>query len=281
MSPNDPGRCSRLSTTAKTRPRPSRARATVAIGTSPCSSSMPSRVAIVGTTSEASATGARSTNGAPPSAVLAASARLVFPVPPGPVSVTSRMSSRRSKAVIAVSSRARPISSPRGSATGSACLAGAADSVGSCSRIAPLEPPELRRGLEAKLVERVAGRAVRGERVGLPARAIKGDDPLRLESLPVRVGGGEGLELADERGVASRLEVERRCVPPVRPAGSRRAAPRRPVRTARRRGPRAQVRARARGPRGARPRPPRRAARSARRRARRARRGRGSRADGS
>ena len=75
----------------------------------------PSACPIVGTISSASRMLERSTNAAPPrtsgarcSAIARASR--VFPVPPGPVSVTSRTSSRRRIASTAVSSSRRPTS---------------------------------------------------------------------------------------------------------------------------------------------------------------------------
>ena len=70
-----------------------------------------------------------------------------------------------------------------------------------------LERPELGRRLEAELVERVSGLAVGGERVGLAARPVEREHPLRLQPLAVRMGGRERVELACERAVASRVEV--------------------------------------------------------------------------
>ena len=73
---------------------------------------------------------------------------------------------------------------------------------------ASLERTQLGRRLEPELVERRAGVAVRGERVGLPARPVEGDDPLALEPLAVRMGEDERLELADDRGVTPGRQVE-------------------------------------------------------------------------
>ena len=234
------------------RPRTSAsAWASVAIGDSPCSSSIPSAVAMLGSTSAGSATGARSTNGAPPIAPLAASARVVFPVPPGPVSVTSRVSSRPSSAVTA---RARAAAADQLAAARRSRRARRLGRRGRQRRVvledAPLEARSSGERLEAELVERVARVAVRGERVRLAARAVERDDPLRLEPLAVRVRDDERLELADERRVAS---ASRSSSIRASSAASRfrRAAPQPPARTARRRGRRARARARARAPRGA------------------------------
>ncbi len=73
---------------------------------------------------------------------------------------------------------------------------------------APLERAKLGRGLEAELVERVAGLAVRGERVGLASGAVKRDDALPLQPLAVRVCGDESFELADQRRMPARSEIE-------------------------------------------------------------------------
>ena len=72
---------------------------------------------------------------------------------------------------------------------------------------APLERAQLGGGLEAELVERAAGVAVRGERVRVAPRAVEGEDQLCLESLAVRVRCDEPLELADERRVPARGEI--------------------------------------------------------------------------
>ena len=75
----------------------------------------PSVCAIVGRTSAGSAIGASATKNTPcgkssTSSAAAWSASRVLPVPPGPVSVSRRTSSRRSCSAIAASSRSRPIS---------------------------------------------------------------------------------------------------------------------------------------------------------------------------
>ena len=75
----------------------------------------PSVCAIVGSTSSGSAIGASATKNTPcgkssTSSAAAWSASRVLPVPPGPVSVSSRTSSRRSSSATAASSRSRPIS---------------------------------------------------------------------------------------------------------------------------------------------------------------------------
>ena len=85
-----------------------------ATGTAPLSLS-PSVCAIVGSTSAGSAIGASATKNTPcgkssTSSAAAWSPSRVLPVPPGPVSVSRRTSSRRSCSTTAATSRSRPIS---------------------------------------------------------------------------------------------------------------------------------------------------------------------------
>ena len=196
----------------------------------------------------------------------------------GPVSVTSRVSSRPRSAVDRRELAARPIEHRLGH--------GARRRLGHARRgegrivleDPALEGAELRRRLEPELVERRARVAVGVERVGLPAGAVEGEHQLAAEPLTMRMCGDERLELAGERRRAARVEIQVDPSPRGRRAALRRAAPPPRPRTARTRRPRAPARARARAPLGAPPDRPARAARTARRRARRARPGRGSRA---
>ena len=72
----------------------------------------------------------------------------------------------------------------------------------------PLELLQLRRGVEPELVGECEPRgAVDLERLGLPAAAIEREHQLAAQSLAERVGGDQGLELADERRVAAELEL--------------------------------------------------------------------------
>ena len=181
---------------------------------------------------------------------------------PGPARSRERhepASGRPRRAVIAASSSARPISSGRPSREAPPGR-GLARQRRVVLEHAPLEAAKLRGRLEPELVERVAGLAVRRERIRLPPRAVEGDDPLCLEALAVRVRDDERLELSGERRVTPRREVEvdprlERGEPAlVEPRGGGL------LRTARTRGRRAPGRARARAPRG--DRPPRPASRS-------------------
>ena len=107
--------------------------------------------------------------------------------------------------------------------------------------------------LEAELVECRARVAVRGEGVGLAARAVERDDALRLKVLPMRVRCDEGVELrrpGSRARPAARSSIDSRLERP--PGDARRAVRRRPGRRARRRGRRAPGRARARVRRAAR-----------------------------
>src|SRR5215218_10418254 len=62
--------------------------------------------------------------------------------------------------------------------------------------------------LEAELVhQRPPRRPVRGECVGLTARAVERDDQLSAQPLAVRLLGDERLQLRDERVVTAEREV--------------------------------------------------------------------------
>ena len=147
----------------------------------------------------------------PASSVPTSSASRVLPVPPGPVSVTSRIS-RRARS--AVDGRELELAAdtaswrPGGTGLRRAVAAGAARRGRVLSEDLLLERAQLGGRLEAELVEGVAGVAVRGERVCLAAGAVEGEHLLGAESLAVGVGGDERLELGGERRVVSCLEVE-------------------------------------------------------------------------
>ena len=106
--------CSTLSRTSSMRRSPSAITTFSASGGSPVSL-IPSACAIAGITWSGSSTGARSTNAMPSgnaasTARAAATASRLFPMPPGPVIVTSRCSSSMSIRVTASSSSSRPSS---------------------------------------------------------------------------------------------------------------------------------------------------------------------------
>ena len=71
-----------------------------------------------------------------------------------------------------------------------------------------MQAAQLGAGLDADRVdERVARLAVGLERLGLAAAAVQREHPLRVQALAQRLLGDERLELADDLGVAARLEV--------------------------------------------------------------------------
>jgi hypothetical protein len=73
-----------------------------------------------------------------------------------------------------------------------------------------LELLELGRGVDPEVVEQhVPGPTVRGEGVALTPGPVQGDNQVAPQSLPVRMAGDEGLELADELPVAAQLELGR------------------------------------------------------------------------
>ena len=70
-----------------------------------------------------------------------------------------------------------------------------------------LERAECGRRLEAELVgEQLPRLLVRGERLGLPTRAVEGEHQLRPRPLPQRLLPHEGLEVTDEVRVATQLQ---------------------------------------------------------------------------
>ena len=166
-------------------------------------SSTPSVAAIVWSTRSGSVTGARSTNGAPPSVAAAARASVVLPVPPGPVSVTSRVSSRPKERRRPPPARWRARRAPAagtGPAVGSGTLAGRASGrARGCAARARGDPAT------ARARARRAPRARRGRRrARLPAG---------------RRGRGRG---SAGRGAARGADVRRRA-PRARPRGRRAA----------------------------------------------------------
>ena len=71
-----------------------------------------------------------------------------------------------------------------------------------------LELAELGAGVDAELLDEGLTRgAVRGERVGLPARAVEREHELRARALAERLGLDERLELGHELGVSAEREV--------------------------------------------------------------------------
>ncbi len=168
----------------------------------------------MGTTSAGSATAERSTKTARPSEAIpraTASASRVFPVPPGPVSVTSRVSGRPRRLVTAAISSSRPTSGvvSTGSSPDGASVASGGRRVQRW--ILPedllLERAQLGRGLEAELVEGSAGSAVGGERIRLATRTVEGEHLVGAKALAMRMGRNESLELCGERVVSSGGEV--------------------------------------------------------------------------
>ena len=72
----------------------------------------------------------------------------------------------------------------------------------------PFECLQLGAGLDPEaLDERLAGGAVRGERVGLPPRPVEREHLLRAEALAVRVLHHERVQLVDQVGVASERQI--------------------------------------------------------------------------
>ena len=183
---------------------------------------------------------------------VAASASRVLPVPPGPVSVTRRMSSRRRSAAdgrdleVAADQRRRR-SRARPAAASVHGVPAVGRDPGSWRRIC-CSSAELRAGLEAELVERGARVAVGGEGVRLAPGAVEGEHEQGAEGLAVGMRRNKSFELCGERRCRRRRRGHDRCGPRGRRAAIRRAARRRRGRRARRpdlRGP-APARGRAR-----------------------------------
>ena len=151
----------------------------------------------------------------------ASSARLVFPTPPGPVTVTSRAVRSSSphplQVGVAAEERGQPRRQPRPGRrrarvrTGVvAARAGAARSA-RCCRIASCRLAQLRAGFQAELgVEHGPGALVGGERVGLPPGPVEREHQPAVQPLTQRMGGGELLEVAEHLGVPAggQLQVD-------------------------------------------------------------------------
>ncbi len=76
-----------------------------------------------------------------------------------------------------------------------------------------VEPSELRRRVDPELLgQELSGPLERGERVGLPARAVEREDQLPPQAFAERVVCGERLELADDLGVPAEREHGLRTV---------------------------------------------------------------------
>ena len=205
--------CSKLSSSEQDAPVAQVLRERIGGGRSPSSTSSASRSSSA--SSAGSATGARSTKTAPSrssaaSSSATASASRVLPVPPGPVSVTRRTSSRRSSAVTAAISSRRPTSGVGGvgrrRAPARACSGAAERRI--VAEDAALELLQRRAGLDAELVdEHSPGRAVRVERVLLPSRAVEREDVLLAQALAERLLGEQLLELGEQRVVPPEREL--------------------------------------------------------------------------
>ncbi len=73
----------------------------------------------------------------------------------------------------------------------------------------PLEPPQLRPGLDAEILEQRRSRiAIRVESFGLPAAAIEGEHEQAAKPFAIRVPGDQALQLRDDSVVRAFVEVE-------------------------------------------------------------------------
>ena len=213
--------CSKLSTTiSSSRP---------AVSPTACSSSAATSA---GSSSAASVTKRAPSANRSPSRCASSSAKRVLPIPPGPVSVSSRTSGvgeqrlRGRQILVAAEQRRR-----RAAAAAAAGPASAADERGravdvvalrdgSWARICGLEPLQLGARVQAEVLdERVAGAAVGVERVGLAAGAVEGEHQLGVEALAVRVLGGQAFELGDELACRGRARGRARRAARARPGG--------------------------------------------------------------
>ena len=151
-----------------------------------------------------------------------------MPVPPGPVSVTSRVSGRSSSAVTAASSSCLPMSgvAAPGRSARRTGVAGGASSSGSWRR---MRCSSARSSAKARdRARRAPARGAEGgERVGLSPGAVEREHLLGAEALAVRVLGDERLELGGDLVVKPVLEVrvdprlERREPPLLEASGLR------------------------------------------------------------
>ena len=140
---------------------------------------------------------------APPASPRPRARALVFPVPPDPVSVTSRrlgtLEQRRDGS--------EPSSRPTSAGLGAAARARSTARRGREGRIVLedmlLEGAELGGRLEAELVQCRARVAVGGEGVGLAAGAVEREHALRAGGARDADGGDEGVELARRARVAA------------------------------------------------------------------------------
>ena len=234
--------CSKLSSSSRRRRRRRSSSRACRTGRSQPSSRIPSVAAIVGTTRAGSLTGARSTKNvpsanSPDNAAATSSARRVFPVPPGPVTVSSRVVA--SNAVTSATSDSRPTKevSCAGRLDGVPPPAGAANPIGGrCSPCGAgivlqdlrLEVAQLRAGVEAELVgEQLAVLAEDLE--GLPRTAVDVESPHQQLDRPLpqrfaghdlargRDGVGRGAGLHEQRGTV----LERRQPELLEPRGRR------------------------------------------------------------
>ena len=163
---------------------------------SPCCSLRPSAWAIVEASRSESRSGARSQKTTPSGKRSSAwappcKARRVLPVPPGPVSVTRRVSDPPRRPSSSSSSRSRPTSGL--GAAGRFVSRDPSPRSGCCERVVlvedlPVERLEIWGGVDSQLVDqRFARLSVVLERLGLPPRAVEGHHQLRAEALAQRM----------------------------------------------------------------------------------------------
>ena len=209
-------RCSALSSTRRSS-RSRRVSTRASTGRAPGAARASSARAIVPATSSGSCTEASGTNAAPfanPAVALcaAASASRVSPVPPAPLSTSSRTSSRHTSSWTSASSRVRPIRrfGAEGTTNRRPVTSGDAVSAGNLPEDAALQVGELLARLEAELVAEVlAGvpRRVARERFGLAAAAIKREHPRAVCALAQWMLGGECAEVCEHVGVPAEREL--------------------------------------------------------------------------
>ena len=204
--------CSRLSITRSTCPRASRSAARSATSSVPVRV-VPTASAIAEATSAGSAIADRSTNpaGVPAARTFsaAASARRVLPIPPLPVSVTSRASPESSDST----SESSPCPAHQGCCRRRQpqrrpTIARGAASDGSCCRMAALQLPRLLGGLEPEPVEQLGAPCPQPlQRLHLASGAVERECILPLQRVPVGVPGNLRLQFGQELVVATGGEI--------------------------------------------------------------------------
>ena len=216
-----PSTCSKLSSTSRTE-RPARCAASASNGALALDLDRAERLGDArarpapARRSPPAARSARRPRSARRSRRASSSPSRVFPIPPGPVTVSRRTPGSASSATAASTSASRPSSGVGG--TGSSGVAGsrggggggaASRAPGSCARIAASSALELAARVEPELFDqRAADAPERLERVGLAARAVEREHQLRVHPLAVGMLGRQRLELADDRACAAGREVD-------------------------------------------------------------------------